>query len=336
MYRPCIPLVCGLLLVITLPSGSSAQEFGRGRLLKRLRDELMGRRDDDDKKQKEKSQKQPTPAKPNANSRYQPPSQYRNRSNQPVGSGYRGSNSNRTPSPTNNSNSRNSNRRQPTPRVNTPRDSAARAERPTPAQISQQARDAANSSRNSYSRDNSAYRRPTPPSPQPESRSANRGQGSGFGMSVKEKGDSVIVSRIVPNGNAAEAGLRTGDQIVELGGLEIQNAQDFDEFAKILGQGDQMEFKIRSRGKKKTVMVTYGQAPPPSAVESPGEAPGFTPGRSASNRSRSVLENIGDSQDSNEVRSLKRTIETQRQEISTLREELVRLRQQVLARDRNR
>ena len=358
MNRAIFPL-CGLLLIIfSLPVDGFTQEFGRGRFLKRLRDELMGRRDADKSKEKKSKtdsrasnsnqNKKPTLARPNPASRYQPSSQYRQPNSQlnsqlnrqPVGSGYRGSSRQ-------GSNSRRPSGSSRTPTAldklrSQPRDAASRIQGPTPSQITRQAREAAGANAYANPRDDSSFRRPAPPSsltyPKPVAtakKSKKKTQGRGFGISIKEKGEKVFVNRVDPKGNASKAGLRNGDQIIELGGLEIQNADDFEEFAKVLGQGDQMEFKIRSRGKKKTLMVTYGQAPESGEVEVPGEAPRIEP--TTVSRRRSVLENIGDSgSETNEVRYLKRTVESQRQEIATLREELVRLRQQVLAGERKR
>ena len=97
---------------------------------------------------------------------------------------------------------------------------------------------------------------------------ATRSQRNGFGFQISLAGsDRLVASSIERNGNAAEAGLRRGDQIIEIGGIEASTVEEFDEISKIMGQGDEMEFKIRRSGKVQTLSVRYGQLPKLEDVE---------------------------------------------------------------------
>ena len=84
---------------------------------------------------------------------------------------------------------------------------------------------------------------------------------NGFGFSVAENDNGqIVVSNVERGGNAAEAGIRRGDRIKEIGGIEAATAGEFDEIAKIMSAGDQMEFKIARSGQQKTLTVQYGES----------------------------------------------------------------------------
>ena len=91
---------------------------------------------------------------------------------------------------------------------------------------------------------------------------------NGFGMSVVvDKQENIIVAQVAPAGNAAEAGLQRGDLIAEAGGVELTSIEEYQEITKMLGAGDQLEFKIARRGRPSTVMLQHGQPPTLDDVE---------------------------------------------------------------------
>lgn len=94
----------------------------------------------------------------------------------------------------------------------------------------------------------------------------------GFGMELQAQGDDFFIGRIDPRGNAAEAGLRRGDLIEEIGGAPIQVMEEFDAIAKAMRGGDRVEFKVSRRGSKaEKVVVQFGEPAP--VEESNEEAP---------------------------------------------------------------
>ena len=98
----------------------------------------------------------------------------------------------------------------------------------------------------------------TPKNVRPATRSKRNGFGFQIALSSKEK---LIVSSVDRGGNAEEAGLRRGDQILEIGGIEATSVEEFDEIAKVMGQGDEMEFKFGRSGRDKKVNIRFGQLP---------------------------------------------------------------------------
>ncbi len=218
------------------------------------------------------------------------------------------------------------------------------------------------------SQNSQSGRQPTPISNSPNTRSQfgpasnaapgpsavpNR-NGFGFNVTVSDKGQ-LFVSQVDRQGNAAEAGVRQGDRIEEIGGIESNTVLEFEEIAKIMQQGDQMEFKISRNGQDSKVMVQYGNArqPEPEAASSSIELPNansnrednrsydFAPPLSASSRSKSVLDspaprnnrkaqpvsqNFSDQADARNVQQLEQTIANQNREIQNLQREIGQLR----------
>jgi hypothetical protein len=84
---------------------------------------------------------------------------------------------------------------------------------------------------------------------------------AGFGMQIESKNEQLIVTKTDSKGNAAEAGVRKGDVLVMVGGVEIGSMEELEEITKILGNGDQLEFEIARRGQKKKVLIQFGEAP---------------------------------------------------------------------------
>ena len=97
---------------------------------------------------------------------------------------------------------------------------------------------------------------------------AVRSGADGFGMAiVVDKNENLVVAQVAANGNAAEAGIRRGDVLVEAGGVELTSIEEFEEIEKILGAGDQVELKVARNGRAAKVMLQHGQAPSLEDVE---------------------------------------------------------------------
>ncbi len=95
----------------------------------------------------------------------------------------------------------------------------------------------------------------------------------GFGMQVEiDRKENFVVTQVDKNGNADEAGIRSGDLITQLGGANIGSLEEFKEIVKVLGEGDQMELQISRNGQKKEVTVQYGEMQEIPATEA-GKTP---------------------------------------------------------------
>ena len=197
-----------LLGTPTFADGPFDRFLPRGRLLKKLRDDIMGA----------PAPKQPTPAaKPNLAAQ-----------------------------------------KGPTP-----------ARRPSPQQRAQLPQQRAQSSQQAKSD------RPT----------AVRSGVEGFGMAVVlDKNENLVVAQVAANGNAAEAGIRRGDVLVEAGGVELTSIEELEQIEKVLGAGDQVELKVARNGRAAKVMLQHGQAPALEDVDN-GNAPTGTASRSQSYQS---------------------------------------------------
>jgi hypothetical protein len=100
--------------------------------------------------------------------------------------------------------------------------------------------------------------------PQPGFTEAHRSSGlvtEGFGMEIRrDPQDKFYVAQTIAKGNAAKAGVQRGDQILQVGGVELTTLEELDEIAKILGEGDQLEFELTRRGGNKKILVQFGEA----------------------------------------------------------------------------
>lgn len=116
------------------------------------------------------------------------------------------------------------------------------------------------------------------------------GSGTDFGMSIDEnKSGDLVVTRVHPTGNAAKAGVRQGDLVLEAGGAEITSPEELKSIIEILKQGDQLEFKIKNRaGKSQDILIAYGTEPELDAEEVSSTAP--TAPAPKSSGMRSVLD----------------------------------------------
>lgn len=180
-------------------------------------------------------------------------------------------------------------------------------------------------------------------------------QRNGFGFKVAVNGnDELYVSGVDRNGNAAQAGVRRGDRIKEIGGIESKTIQEFEEIAKIMSPGDQMEFKISRSGRDQKIMVPFGQMPKPEAAEltsrneqtAPPESKAtrrydFAPPSGSKNmksvlnsqsiyrsqpQTKQVSQRFTDQIDPNQIKMMRDTIEQQNKQIEQLQREIFQLR----------
>lgn len=182
---------------------------------------------------------------------------------------------------------------------------------------------------------------------------AKRGFGFTVAMNDKEK---LYVSQVAPGSNAAEAGIRRGDRVQEIGGIEANSVQEFDEIAKIMQAGDQMEFKILRGGRDQKLNVQYGEAPAPDKNQLSSNSADvrknagqnkrydFAPPRDAEsvldspipqNQPRSirpasqrqpVSQRLTDQVDSRQIEQMQKTINQQSGQIQRLQREIKQLR----------
>ncbi len=83
---------------------------------------------------------------------------------------------------------------------------------------------------------------------------------TGFGMKLKtDKSDKILIDNMDRNGNADNAGLKKGDQVIAIGGVPIDTVEEFEEIAQILNDGDQMEVRVLRRGKEIDAVLAYGE-----------------------------------------------------------------------------
>jgi hypothetical protein len=131
---------------------------------------------------------------------------------------------------------------------------------------------------------------PGSPQPAPESGASQlpTPPREGFGVVLVDRDEKLFVRSVEPRGNAAEAGLERGDQVLKAGGAEIGSIAAFDEITGILKPGDMIELIVARDDEEKTIQLQFGSTPPVSdeaegpplvadnAIDWP--APDFVPG----------------------------------------------------------
>ncbi len=83
----------------------------------------------------------------------------------------------------------------------------------------------------------------------------------GVALQESKDGSGLIITQLSSRGAAHAAGLRRGDQIIAVGGTEVQTTEDLTHVIGILKAGDQIEFEIVRQGKRQTAMVQFGSSP---------------------------------------------------------------------------
>lgn len=96
-------------------------------------------------------------------------------------------------------------------------------------------------------------------------------RGPGFGMMVQSSSNGqLVVTGVQQGGNAAHAGIRTGDQLLSLGGGKISGMEELKQIASTLGQGDQIEVELVRQGKKQKSLLQFGTASQDGAIAKSG------------------------------------------------------------------
>lgn len=167
---------------------------------------------------------------------------------------------------------------------------------------------------------------------------------TGFGLTLDtNRNDELFVASVVSGGNAAKAGIRRGDTVLEIGGVEATSVEEYDQISKAMSEGDQMEFRIERHGQTDKILVAWGEAPDLESLETTTDTDLSTAPGSKTNSTRdrnydfvppaggkSVLDSTpvrGTSVSSNrQVQQLSRTIQQQNQTIRQLQSELSKLR----------
>jgi serine protease DegQ len=85
-------------------------------------------------------------------------------------------------------------------------------------------------------------------------------QPRGFiGVELADGDHQVTVKRVLTDGPAAQAGLRAGDRITHLGGIEIEFASEITKRVAKLAAGAKLEFKVVRDGAARSVVVEVGK-----------------------------------------------------------------------------
>lgn len=82
-----------------------------------------------------------------------------------------------------------------------------------------------------------------------------------FGMLLQTQGENLVVASVDPAGNANKSGVRKGDVIVGAGGVDFGSMYEFNEISDTLKNGDQLEFVVSQGGKKAKTLIQYGDIP---------------------------------------------------------------------------
>jgi hypothetical protein len=86
----------------------------------------------------------------------------------------------------------------------------------------------------------------------------NEQLGEYFGV---EDGEGVLISEVIEDSPAAEAGLQAGDVIVKIDDEEITEAEDIHEYLGEKEEGDEVQVSVRRNKRNKNIKVTLGEAP---------------------------------------------------------------------------
>jgi len=84
------------------------------------------------------------------------------------------------------------------------------------------------------------------------------GLAKAFGM---QRAEGALVARVLPHSPAAQAGLQTGDVILDYNGLAVDNSGDLPPFVGRSKPGDQVKVAVWRDGQRRTLTVTVGTLP---------------------------------------------------------------------------
>jgi len=88
-----------------------------------------------------------------------------------------------------------------------------------------------------------------------------------FGVKARK---GVLITGVLQNGPAAQAGIRPGDVVVQAGGKDIANVSELLSTVASLKPGTAAQFKVQRRDDNMEVMVTPGKRPKPKPQLQPG------------------------------------------------------------------
>ena len=76
------------------------------------------------------------------------------------------------------------------------------------------------------------------------------------GIGIKETGYGMFISQVQENSGAAEAGLKTGDMILEVDGQKVKSTTEINKIRDTKKPGDTLNFKILREGETQEITVT--------------------------------------------------------------------------------
>jgi predicted esterase len=80
-------------------------------------------------------------------------------------------------------------------------------------------------------------------------------------LGVVFAGDTATVSQVAPKGPAANAGLRPGDVVLRIGGLQVASLAELRRLLQLHAAGEKVELELRRDGKTMTLTVNLGSLP---------------------------------------------------------------------------
>ncbi len=174
-----------------------------------------------------------------------------------------------------------------------------------------------------------ARNNPLAPPAAPNAQSGNRKAPAkkGFGFVISDVDEKLIVTRVESGGTAAEAGIRRGDQIVGIGGVDVDSKEGFLEIVEILNQGDAIEISYLRGKKTNEVQINFGSAPKAEELQTADHlAPGASGRRNLApdrNGSRVAGSSVLDQQSmARQIDNLSQTVEQQRRVIEQLQNQI--------------
>jgi serine protease DegQ len=92
-----------------------------------------------------------------------------------------------------------------------------------------------------------------------------------FGVKARK---GVLITGVLQNGPAAQAGMRPGDVVVQVGGKEVANVSELLSTVAALKPGNATPFKVQRREDGVDMTVTPGKRPKPKPQQLPAQIPG--------------------------------------------------------------
>ena len=104
---------------------------------------------------------------------------------------------------------------------------------------------------------------PAPPAPESRSRSRSdrdeRNKRAWLGVMLDVDEDGVMISAVMDETPADEAGLRSGDRIVSIGGKQVEEYEDLAGAMRTMEPGQKVDVVVERNGSEKTFDVTLGE-----------------------------------------------------------------------------